>query len=342
MSPPPLVILKTGLVTSVGLSAPAACAAIRAKIRNPTQTRFVDASGERMMAHEVPLEQPWRGRAKLARMAAMAIEECLVEVPPDEWSGIPLLLCLAESDRPGRLEGLEERLFSEIQDELGRQFGAQSRLIPEGRVSIGTALQQARVLLAAGDCERVVIAATDSLITWPTLREFQRDSRLLSPGNSNGFMAGEGAGALLLAAPASAADRLWVQGLGFAREHSTVLSGEPLRADGLTAAIKQSLSEADCRLHDLDFRITDLSGEQYYFKEATIALSRILRVRKEEFDIWHPAECIGEAGALAGLATLVVAEAACRKGYRSGPGVLCHAGNDAGERTAIIARYGVR
>ena len=28
-------------------------------------------------------------------------------------------------------------------------------------------------------------------------------------------------------------------------------------------------------MHDLDYRITDLSGEQYYFKEAALALGRI-------------------------------------------------------------------
>ena len=41
MSAMPVVILKTGLVTSVGLSAPATCAALRAKLSNPTETHFL-------------------------------------------------------------------------------------------------------------------------------------------------------------------------------------------------------------------------------------------------------------------------------------------------------------
>ena len=68
------MVLSTGLVTSVGLTAPAACAAMRAKVANPSETLFVDARGERILAHEVPLEKPWRGIAKLARMAAMATD----------------------------------------------------------------------------------------------------------------------------------------------------------------------------------------------------------------------------------------------------------------------------
>ena len=89
-------------------------------------------------------------------------------------------------------------------------------------------------------------------------------------------------------------------------------------------------------MHDLDFRITDLSGEQYYFKEAALALGRILRQHKEEFDIWHPAECIGESGAAAGIAVLAVANAACRNAYCAGPNILTHVANDAGQRAATV------
>lgn len=341
MSAPPLAILKTGLVTSVGLNAPAACAAIRAKISNPTETRFIDSAGEWIMAHEVPLEQPWRGLTKLAKMAAMAIEECLEDLPREDWARIPLLLCVAEPDRPGRLDGLEDRLLDELQQELGTQFHASSTVIAEGRVAVGTALSHASTLLAPGDISRVIIAGTDSLLHWPTLSVYERDSRLLTGHNSNGFIPGEGAGALLVGSRAKTQSCLWLCGLGSAQEFATVSAEEPLRADGLTAAIKQSLLQADCGLHDLDFRITDLSGEQYYFKEAALALSRILRVRKELFDIWHPAECLGEAGALAGIAILVVAEAACREGYAPGLGVLCHAANDNGRRMAAVLRFAV-
>jgi 3-oxoacyl-[acyl-carrier-protein] synthase I len=92
-------------------------------------------------------------------------------------------------------------------------------------------------------------------------------------------------------------------------------------------------------MHDIDYRITDLSGEQYYFKEAALALSRTLRKRKEEFDIWHPAECTGEAGALAGVSVLSVADAACRKAYTKGPAIVAHMAADAGQRAAITLAW---
>ncbi|RLW68954.1 MAG: hypothetical protein B6D71_12070 [gamma proteobacterium symbiont of Stewartia floridana] len=87
---------------------------------------------------------------------------------------------------------------------------------------------------------------------------------------------------------------------------------------------------------DLDFRITDISGEQYYFKEASLAQSRTLRSRKEKFDIWHPADCIGEVGAAQGLIMLSVLKAACEKEYSLGDRMFAQMSNDDGKRSSMV------
>jgi 3-oxoacyl-[acyl-carrier-protein] synthase I len=338
MSTQPIAIKSTGLVTSVGLSAPASCAAIRAKVSNATETRFMGSDGEWIMAHQVPLEQPWRGRTKLAKMAAMTIAECLDAIPREVWPSIPLLLCVAERERPGRLDGLDDQLLLDIEQELGLPFAAESAIIPHGRVSVAIALVEARKLLLAGKTPQVLIAATDSLLTWQTLSVYEQDDRLLTARNSNGFIPGEGAGALLIGRPVGKAELLCAA-IGFGIEKAHIDSGDPLRADGLTTAIRGVLTDACCEMHDLDYRITDLSGEQYYFKEAALALGRILRRRKEDFDIWHPAESIGESGAAVGVAILAVVSAACHKAYTVGPNILVHFANDSGRRAALALHF---
>lgn len=338
MSEQPLAILATGLVTSVGLSAPAACAAIRAGVTNPRETSFIDSGGEWIVGHSVPLAQPWQGRTKLVKMAAMAIIECLGEVQREQWNSIPLLLCLAERERPGRLDGLDDRLFLEIQHEVDAGFASESATFPYGRVSACVALAHARSLVYERNAPRVLIAATDSLLTWPTLTVYESTERLLTPRNSNGYVPGEAAGALLIGRP-TGEHELACTGIGFSLEQAHIDSGEPLRADGLTRAMKTALAAARCEMHDLDFRITDLSGEQFYFKEAALAVSRILRQRKDKFDLWHPAECIGESGAAVGLVILALANAACRKAYADGPNILAHMASDAGRRAAAILRF---
>lgn len=289
------------------------------------------------MAHSVSLEQPWRGKMKLVKMASMAITECLANIFPPNFAKIPLLLCVAERERQGRIDGLDGTLIDAIQRDLDAEFSELSLTIPHGRVSAGIALMHARDLLSSNDVPCVLIAATDSLLTSSTLLAFGREQRLLTPLNSNGFVPGEGAAAILIG-PAEPNTQLVFCGLGFADEPARIDSEFPLLGKGLAQSIEAALAEAQCRMEDIDFRITDLSGEHYYFKEAALALSRTLRVRKEFIDIWHPAECIGEAGALIGVAALVVANAACKKGYAPGRTVLCHASGDCGRRTASIFR----
>src|SRR4029079_3562421 len=107
----------------------------------------------------------------------------------------------------------------------------------------------------------------DSLLSWPTLNHYEQHDRLLTQRNPNGFVPGEAAGALLLGAPNAGTNELVCTGIGFGLEPAPIASEKPVRAEGLTQAIKATLLDANCQMHDIDFRITDASGEQYYFKE---------------------------------------------------------------------------
>jgi 3-oxoacyl-[acyl-carrier-protein] synthase-1 len=320
------------------MSSPASCAAIRCKVANPTETRFIDGEGEWILGHAVSLNPSWHGKVRLAKMAAIVISECLREVRLDEWPEIPLLLCLAEKDRPGRPIGLDDEILAELRNEFGVSFSPNSKILAHGRTGVFYAMREAKRMLDSSQATSVLVAATDSLLNAKTLEAYERDERLLTATNSNGFMPGEAAAAILVVA-ADTRPGLHCLGLGFATECATTDSGLPLRGDGLAAAIKAALAEAKCEMQDVDLRITDLSGEQYYFKEASLGLSRILRVRREKIGLWHPAESIGDSGATAGIASFVVAEAACRKGYAPGANILCHASDHAGLRAASILRF---
>jgi 3-oxoacyl-[acyl-carrier-protein] synthase-1 len=339
-----IAIEATGLVTPLGLDAPTSCAALRAAVTNPTPTRFSDSAGERITGHQVLLAKPWRGRAKLVQMAAMATDECLQHLPSTQHADLPILLCIAERDRSGRLDGLEDKLLDELEGELGLRFDrALSAIVPMGRAAALLALSQARELVVNQHVPHVLLVAADSMLIAPTLAGFERQDRLLKVDNSNGFMPGEAAGAVLLGLPVGDGPQFVCAGVGTGAEPAALMSEEPLRADGLTHAIRAALTEAGTAYKDIDCRITDLSGEQYYFREAALALSRTLRERKVTIDLWHPAQGVGEAGAAIGAVMLAVADHAWRKGYNPGTKVLLHAGTDAGRRVAVVgARRGGR
>lgn len=339
MSSQPVAILASGMVTAVGLTAGSTCAAIRCAVSNFTETRFMDKGGEWIIGAQVPLEEPWRGRTKLVKMVVPAIKECLTALDGTPPSKVPLFLCVAEHDRPGRLESLDQTLLMETQVELGVQFHPESKVIAEGKVGGATALALARQWLQNRRGDYCLIAGTDSYLVAGTLAAYEEQTRLLTSQSHDGFIPGEAGAAILVRMPQRGKSAsIHCLGIGQGQELATVLSEEPLKADGLVAAIKAALADAGCSMGDLDFRITDLSGEQYGFKEATLALTRILRVRKERFDIWHPSDCIGEIGAAIVPVMLGVLCTAATKNYALGSMVLCHGAKDNGERIAFVVK----
>lgn len=326
------------MVTGVGLSAPATCAAIRCSIDNFQETRFMDDGGEWIIGSSVELEQPWRGETKLIKMAAAVIQECLDQNHKIKPEDTPLLLCLSEPERAGRVIEDDNQFFDKLQKELKIEFHQKSRIIAMGHVSIGIALQRARELIEEYKTEHILIAASDSYLVAPTLMDYQEKERLLTSNNSNGFIPGEAAAAIVVE-PVGNQSGLYCKGIGFGVEQAHIDSEEPFRADGLTTAIKESLKDANCEMGDLDFRISDVAGEQYHFKEATLALGRTLRKRKPEFDIWHPADCVGEVGSVASLVMVIVFKTANEKFYSAGKNVVAHVGNDDGKRAAWIMKW---
>lgn len=334
----PLSILACGMTTAVGLTAPASCAAIRARLDGFRETRFMARGGEWIIGAEVPLEEPWRGLPRLARLVEGPLRECLAatDVRPEE---IPVLLCVAEPDRPGRLEGLDDELFAETCTLLDVRFDRRSRVVPMGRVGAAVGIKEASKLINEQGVERVIVAGVDTYLVAATLRAFDDRNRLLTPANSNGFIPGE-AGVAVLVGPGDEVTGLVVRSLGLAVERATIESEEPLRADGLTAAFRQALATAGLTMAEIGYRIGTMSGEQYWFKEFDLATSRLLRGRHEFMDIWHPADCIGETGTASTLCCLSLAYEAARKRYAASDPVLITASNDDERRASLILSAG--
>lgn len=334
-----LTISRTGMCSAVGLGAAASCAAIRVGITGFDDTAFV-FDGDLLQGAEVPLEKPWRGREKLLRMAGSALMECIAELPAAQLRDLPVLLVLAERDRPGRLQGLDDTLLRDLLERCGGPFHPESQVIANGRVGGIEAIDLAARLMARSRVGSCVIVGVDSFLNVGTLRAYHERRRLLTRFNSDGFIPGEAAGAVLLESPASRdAGPLALRGWGFAREDAGIESEQPLRGEGLANAIRESLSKSGADYHAVDYRICDANGEQYPFKEAALAMARTLRFRKVSFDLWHAADCIGEVGAATVPCALAIAWHAAEKQYAPGPGVLLHVGNTRGERAALVLRH---
>lgn len=332
-----LAILGSGMVTALGYNAPATLAALRAGISAVRASAWTDfSSGEALRAAKVDLPQWWEGAGKLAELAAPAIAECLRAAQPEPARHVPLLLGVPAPHRSAGFDGIES-LLEEISLRLQVPPHPSSALYPADQAGCVHALAQAHRLIEQGIAPKVVVAGVDSFLHQPMLDAYAERRRLMTPGNSNGFFPGEAACAVLVGPAEPAGPALRILGFGWGHEPATIESTEPLRAQGLTDAVRRALSSAGVALKDVAYRLTDLSGEHYKFKEAAFVAGRLNGGEREvPLDLWHPIEYLGEIGAAILPCLLAWADDAAEKGYAPGPLALCHVGSDAGERAALV------
>jgi 3-oxoacyl-[acyl-carrier-protein] synthase-1 len=335
-------VLASGMVTAVGFNGPASCAAMRAGISGIAQTTLVDPeSGNNISGGRVSLPHWWIGTGKLAELAAPAIDECLTAAAPEPTASIPILLAVAEPTHPCRPANLETELLDEIEFRLGTGRHRHSAVFPQGHVGGVYALLRARDLINAGRARACIVAGVHSYFDQQVIDTYVEKRRILTDSNSNGFFPGEAGTAILVAASGSqSTPELQILGIGTATEAATIESHAPLRAEGLTAAINEALTEAGMTMSQAAYRITDLTGEHYKFKEAAFAAGRLdSAARTQTFHLWHPIEFIGEVGAAIVPCVLGVAFHAGIRGYAPGSTALCHFGGDGHDRAALVVTH---
>ncbi|MDQ1833212.1 hypothetical protein [Massilia scottii] len=240
----------------------------------------------------------------------------------------------------GIVRDVLERLRDE-HDEAPRLASDAHRIkvLSQDRTGLGEALLHSARLLGGEEAEQVVVLGVDSYLNAGDINAALRDERLFVPGNSNGFVPGEAAAAIVLRPAAADAPGLHIKGVGQAHEPGRHDGSVPSRGKGLTEAIRAACKQAKLEPTELAFRISDQNGEQFFSKEAANAITRVTfgGQRLAQLTI---ADKIGEVGAAAGVAMLAwmlcdMAEPALSPGQLG----LLHLANDNGDRCAIILRH---
>ncbi|MGE0646146.1 MAG: hypothetical protein AB7P24_21030 [Nitrospira sp.] len=339
---PNLAIKASGMVTSVGFNSPATCAAIRAGIRGVDESHLWDPeSGEHLGAGKVFLPHWWDSIDKLADLVAPAIQECVQAAAPVSGEKIPIFLGVSTSTRIARPVDLEQQILGKLQERLGFRIHHRSEVIAHAQTSAAIGLQKAAQWFGQEQLPYCIVAGAESLIDQELANYYLSQRRLLTPNNSNGFVSGEAGSAMLVSVASKDQESvLEILGVGVAQEMAPIESEEPLRGEGLIQAVGHALRDAGLAFDDLQYRISDLNGEHYKFKEMVFVMLRYERkVKPKLFDLWHPVEYVGEVGAAIGPIVMGVALHASHRAYGVGPSMLCTFSNDDGERAAIVARF---
>ena len=257
---------------------------------------------------------------------------------------IPIFLGVPSPNRPFRFNNLETEIFDEIEYKLKMVHHPKSEVISGGQVAGTVGIEKAQQLLENGDAPCCIVAGVDSFLQQEVAEVFMEQQRILTPGNSDGFIPGEAGSAILLKrSENSQNEELRICGMGFAKEAGTIQGERPVTGEGLTQALRTATTEAGIQFSDADYWLNDQNGEHYKFKEATFAQIRLERIREkpreDRFEVWHPIEYLGDIGAAILPCLLGYALEAHRLDYAPGPLALLHVGSDEGMRAALVLRW---
>jgi 3-oxoacyl-[acyl-carrier-protein] synthase I len=334
-----LGVTALGMACPVGLTAITAFAAIRAGINRRQFLPYADADGEPLVGSVLNRIDAHVDRRK--RWLCLARYALLDLLGPELAASLPRLpLLIVTSDPSANTPAGVERLRGDLSAELGVPLPASMFRVMGGNSAAGLrALSSARALLQLRHAEACIVLAADSLVDARSLYELNRDRRLLTERNPDGFTPGEAAACVLVQAPRRGA-RGFLLGLGAALEPSTLTNDVPLRAEGLVGAARGALDEAGLALHDMDLRVSDATGESFYFKEQALLPARLLRQRKAEFPLWLTSAELGHVGAAAGLCGLVMVLTAFAIGRAPGSRAIVLSSSDDGDRVAAVVTAG--
>jgi 3-oxoacyl-[acyl-carrier-protein] synthase-1 len=201
------------------------------------------------------------------------------------------------------------------------------------------AVAQAAEDLRRGEIDVALVGGLDSLLDSGFLREMLLDGRLKSADVPAGLIPGE-AGATLLLETAVGARRRGVTALGTVgavaqdREATPLRPEAPIEGRALSRAVAKAieLCGGPARLHRI---ITDLNGERWRSLEWALVETRVLGGLPRAWELWHPADCVGDVGAASGVLHLVLALRAFARGYGGPDGILLTAASQRGERAAM-------
>lgn len=343
------MIAGAGAMTAVGLTLAETAASARAGVARFIRIPYHDRDYDPFTFAEViedglpPLEEQVAATpglthriSRMLRLGTMPLLECLKGLPGDEKPG--LVLALPENDTA---LPLDRQRFLQLFGVQGRRRvdPARSDVTSHvGRAGGVSAIGHAAHLVRTGYARFVIAGGIDSFRDLYVLGTLDGERRVKTSTTSDGFIPGEGAAFVLVAARDAAAAvglqplaTIGPYGAGFEAGH--LYSPEPYRGDGLAAAVSQLLAAG--APGPIEEVWSSMNGENHWAKEWGVAYLRHSAAFRSDHIIHHPADCFGDTGAACGAVMAALAARGIRDGYRRNP-TLVYASSDRGPRAALL------
>ncbi|MCE3603001.1 hypothetical protein LXA47_05210 [Massilia sp. P8910] len=346
--PGSMVVASAGLCCSLGYHLDAAVCAMRANMDHFRESGFFNGASDPIRAASLP--DDIFGQDRLQLWIEYAIRDCARHLHEPhsllDSARTALIVLAPESGRPHASQtdyaDMAQAAMSALRAECLPAGGVDApavTLIAQGRSGLTATLLLAARYLAAAEAEQVLLIGVDSYLNAADINDYLAEGRLLVPGNSNGFLPGEAAAALLLRPALSESTGLHVKGAAMADEAGRQDGSVPSRAQGLTQAVRSACEQAGVLPSALSFRLGDQNGEQFYAREAADAFTRVM-FGEHELTLLTLADKIGEVGAATGPAMLAwMWREMAHPTLSPGNVGVVHLANDDGQRSAVVLQY---
>lgn len=291
----PLYLVGHGVHTAAGTSVGALREAIDrgATLHRPTRVIGLDGHPVRAAtALPMPLKGP-RGLERLLALCRPAIAACLgahTERPLDP----ALILCTAERPEGPKSAAMIERIAALLADEHRIAIPARRRFVVEKAHAGGMiALSRARVLLLEGAARSALVVGVDSLCDPFVLRLNDAARKSKSSRAPEGFVPGEAAAALWLAAEARGP---LLGGWSFSEEPVTPPGHAPSHA-ALREAANDALAQWRGETASIAEVFADLNGDPARALSVAAAMMEALWRHGAMPPLILPAAAVGDVGA---------------------------------------------
>jgi 3-oxoacyl-[acyl-carrier-protein] synthase-1 len=316
------VVLRTGMVTAVGLGAAQTFTSVQSGVAAFNESSVHDSGFQPIVMALLPEDalpalapavEEVKGltsrQRRLLRLATPAFQEVLDGLAA---AGIgertPLFLAT-----PERHPDLAAPIGAQFLDHLAAQLEplgvrfdrARSRCVATGRAGGLLAMAEALKFLESGAGDHALAGGVDSFLDLMLLATLDRDKRIKGPRVMDGFIPGEGAGVVLLgrpgAAPVAGLDPMVrILGVGVGTEPGHRYSKDTYRGDGLAAAFTAALKQGGKLRAPVATMFAGLNGESFGAKEYGVASLRSSEALSPTVAVEHPVDCFGDLGAALG------------------------------------------
>jgi 3-oxoacyl-[acyl-carrier-protein] synthase-1 len=336
----PLALESIGAFTSAGPSTAQTMAALCLRVSLFEELPNRDAEGEPVIGalSALPLDQA-EGIGRLTTLATLALEECGSD--PSDGRPLPLLLCVPESgdvlpDPAALLRAVVAEAPVAIDERASAVFAG-------GRIALFPALRTAARLLSGGGFAGCYIGGADSLVDYVALDGALRAGLVKTGPTPDGFVPGEGAVFLRIAARPGRKTLRMIAGVGEAQDPAPRGSSEANSGAGFARAAHAALAEARAGVAAVGLVVHDAAGDRFGFRDAGFAISRLSPRPAPAPTIWMPATVAGEMGAAYGPLAIAQAAFFLQKGVSPGPAALVlGSAKGAARGAAVVADLSAR